>query len=119
MKDRLFFEMENSSHWAISSMLKVPLDAPSLFLTRLETLVTDRELAEFQRIFTFLDFEALHLPNLLEVAHNRSLFSGNVEPSIHVRSGKPAQYIEEFDDEILDRYYSIFGDAAQRLGYPA
>ena len=119
MADRFLFEMENASYWQIFEMGRVPQDQPSLRMTRLETLVQDYELWEFHRIFSHLRFDANAIVALLRLALDNSLFSGRVAPSIHARSGKPAQYLKEFDDRTMARFKEIFGNVAERLGYPA
>jgi hypothetical protein len=68
------------------------LDDSQQHLTRLETLVQDYKLNEFQVIFAFLDFNGETIPDLLEIAYSCSLFSGNVKRSVRARSGEPAQY---------------------------
>lgn len=117
IQDRFLFEMENSSYWQIQNMLSVPLSAESIYLTRLEILVKDYKLWEFHKIFDFLEVDTPKLVNLLQIAYENSLFSGNIAKSVHARSGKPAQYATEFSPKTLSRYYEIFGDAAVRLGY--
>lgn len=119
MTARFHFEMENSAGSAIEKMLRTPFGAPSLYLTRLETLVEDYDLEEYRRIFDFLAFPPDLRDALVQIAHDKSLFSGKVRSSRHVRSGKPAQYLTEFDDETLALFKATFGDAAERLGYPA
>ena len=119
MTDRFLFEMEYSSYWQIQEMLLVPFDAPSFHVTQLEKLVADHELWEFHRIFTFLQFDIETVLDLMKIALKRSLFHGQITPSVHIRSGKPAQYLTEFDDRAMARYEQVFGDAAVKLGYPA
>jgi hypothetical protein len=119
MADRFLFEMEHTSYWQIQSMLQVPQDAPSVLITRLETLVQDFDLWEFHRIFAFLQFAPEVMLELMKFAYANSLFSGKLKPTVHRRSGKPAQYLTEFDDRTLARFEDIFGDAAVKLGYPA
>jgi hypothetical protein len=119
MTDRFLFEMENSAYWQVQGMLQVPQDAGSVMVTRLEVLVQDHDLWEFHRIFAFLQFPPEVMLDLMRLAYRNSLFSGQVRSSTHARSGKPAQYLTEFDDRARARYDEVFGDAAVKLGYPA
>ena len=119
LTDRFLFEMENTSYWQIQAMLRVPLDAPSVMVTRLETLVQDYDLWEFHRIFAFLRFHPELQLDLMRFAYANSLFSGRIAPTVHRRSGKPAQYLTEFDERAMARFTEVFGDAAVKLGYPA
>lgn len=119
MQARFRFEMRQSARKVIGRMQRIPIDASSVCLTRLETLVEDTELMEFDRIFNFLGFDDPLKEGLLEIARANSLFSQKSHPSGHVRSGRPAQYLSEFSDETLADYYRNFGDVAQRLGYAA
>ena len=119
MTDRFLFEMENSAYWQIQEMLNVPQDAPSVLVTRLETLVQDDDLFEFHRIFAFLRFGPEVMLEQMRLAYANSMFSGKFETTVHARSGKPAQYLTEFDDRAMARYVEVFGDAAVTLGYPA
>ena len=100
-------------------MLEVPMDMDSVLVTRLETLVADTELWEFHRVFAFLRFAPEMMLALMKCAYANSLFSGRLKPTVHRRSGRPAQYLTEFDDRAMARYQEVFGDAAVKLGYPA
>ena len=117
MQERFMFEMENASYWEIDAMLKVPTNTDSLLVTRLETLVADYRLQEFDRIFSFLRLQTSTIVQMRDLAFECSLFSGKVKPSSHVRCGKPRQFETEFSDRVLRRYQELFGDAAERLGY--
>lgn len=119
MSDRFAFEMEHSSYWQIFEMGRVAQDAPSVRITRLETLVQDQQLWEFHRIFSHLEFDGDVMLGLMRLALDNSLFSGKVPKSTHARSGRPAQYLTEWDDRTLARFHDLFGDVAERLGYPA
>jgi hypothetical protein len=119
MTDRFLFEMEHSARGQVQGMLAVPMQAPSVLITRLETLVQDYELWEFHKIFAHLRFDAGVMVELMKYAYANSLFSGNIKRTVHARSGKPAQYLTEFDDRAMARFTEVFGDAAVRLGYPA
>jgi hypothetical protein len=117
MQDRFRFEMDHASYWQIQHMLRLPFEADSLLVTKLETLVEDERLWEFHKIFDFLDFDTHTLVRLLQLAHENSLFSGRVRKSVHARSGRRAQHLTEFDDETRARFREKFGDAAAKLGY--
>lgn len=124
---RFVFEMTNQdaefrnrcANGVISAMLRVPQDVPSVYVTRMETLVEDTELVEYRRIFDHLCFEGKKRDRLLEIAHANSLFSKKPEKADHVRSGgRAAQYKSEFSNETMAMYLELFPDAAARLGYP-
>jgi len=41
-----------------------------------------------------------------------------VKPSLHVRSGRPAQWTTQFSRRVLAAFTERFGAAAEVLGYP-
>ena len=79
----------------------------------------DTEFAIFKDLFVFLGFPERSITRLLEIAAEKSLFSGRIEPSIHVRSGKVRQWQQYFTDAHHERFSELLPDALQRLGYPA
>lgn len=115
--DQFLFEMENSTYKVINDMLKVPFAVPSIYVTRFENLVQDYEMREFRKIFHFLRFEEEVIPALIDCAHSNSIFSGRIHRSSHIRSGKPGQHLDEFDNVAAKRFEQLFGDAVAKLGY--
>ncbi|MEP2943537.1 MAG: sulfotransferase domain-containing protein [Hyphomicrobiales bacterium] len=119
MSDKFLFEMDYNAALTINDMLKVPQNKENVYITKLENLVQDYNLREYTKVYTALGFSGDLIAQLLLVSYNNSLFSGNVKIEGHVRSGKPKQYISEFSDTVLKRYYEIYGDSALKLGYDA
>lgn len=119
MEEKFLFEMDHSSGGQIRMMMRLPFQAESLAITRLETLVTDYDMEEYTRLFKFLDFAGDDLKAMVDIAERNSLFSGNVKKSVHVRSGKPAQWKTEaeFTDKCVEKFNSLFPDAVEKLGY--
>lgn len=116
---RLLFELENAGGATIRQMQASLERHPGFLRAKLEALTTDRDLLEYHRIFTGLGFPGQAIPALLQVAWSNSLFSGQIKPSLHVRSGQPAQWTTQFTPRVLAAFTERFGDAAERLGYPA
>ena len=117
MQDRFKFEMAHTSLQQIRNMLKVPHNRKDIYVTKFETLVNDSKLIEFGKIFRFLEFESEIRNALLKIAAEKSLFSGNLKKSIHIRSGTTNQWINEFSQDTLHSFKNIFGNAVVELGY--
>lgn len=115
--ERYIFEMANFSGPVIHDMLERGRSRPHFMIVRFEDLVTDVELRHFRGIFDHLGFPESMLARWLEVANRYSLFSGNVKPHLHVRSGKPAEWREKFSDRVLADFNARFGNVAELLGY--
>jgi len=116
-EEKLMFEMEYSGRWGIEEMLQWDYSDGRFMNVKYEELITDFDLLLFHRIFTFLGFPGSAIPLCLDCAYNNSLFSGNIEKSIHVRSGKSSQWKDHFTPEHKKRFVEIFGDALITLGY--
>lgn len=116
---RLLFELENAGGGTIRQMLATLERYPHFHRAKLEALATDHDLMEFHRLFSALGFPGRAIPPLLAVAWQNSIFSGQVKPSLHVRTGHPAQWATQFAPGVLAAFADRFGDAAERLGYPA
>ena len=119
MSDKFLFEMENKAFLTINSMLEVPQNKENVYITKLENLVQDTNLREYTKVYAALEFSGDLIAKLLVISYNNSLFSGKIKKDSHVRSGNPKQYISEFADTVLKRYYELHGDAALKLGYDA
>lgn len=117
MEDKLTFEMEHSGRWGIEEMLRWDYSDERFMNVKYEELIVDRDLLQFHSIFTFLGFPGSVIPICLDCAYNNSLFSGNVEKSVHVRSGKSSQWKTHFNSDHKKRFVEIFGDALVTLGY--
>jgi len=117
-EERYLFEMSGVGGHTIRDMLSVVSKlGPESYLARLETLTTDYDLTEFHRIFSFLGFGGDMIPSLLSIAYRNSIFSGQVGPSRHIRSGKPAQWKTHFTPRVLHAFMRQFPHAPERLGY--
>lgn len=117
MQARFQFEMKMTGMGTIQAMMNIPVKSPNVTITRMETLVEDVNLVEFDRVFRFLQFESSKALALKSVANNNSLFSGRKVASRHVRSGKREQYVTEFSAETLEMYDALFKGSAEYLGY--
>ncbi len=117
-EERYLFEMARAGGATIRSMLSLVGNlGPESYVARLENLTTDYDLMEYHRIFSFLGFRGDAIPSLLSIAYRRSIFSGRIPPSLHVRSGKPAQWKTHFTPRVLRAFMQEFPDAPERLGY--
>jgi hypothetical protein len=117
LEDQILFEMEHIGAQSIREMLDWNYARPNFIEIKYEDLIEDHDLALFRRIFSFLGFPDPSIPELLEIARDGSLFSGNVGPSTHVRSGRSRQWPEHFTPRHRSRFIELFGDALVRLGY--
>lgn len=117
--DRLLFEMEHQGRKTIKQMQRAMEAYPDFYHAKLEHLVEDRDLAEYQRIFQFLGFDGNSLGVLLDSARRNSLFAGSVTSASHVRSGRPALWRDEFPGQVMDAFLEKYGDLPERWGYPA
>ena len=115
--DQLFFEMENAGARGIEEMVSWDYNNSSMFEAKYEDLIIDEELKLFHNIFTFLGFPGFCIPKILEIAHNNSLFSGQLKNSVHIRSGKSKQWEKYFTANHKQRFIDLFGDALIKLGY--
>lgn len=115
--DQILFEMENVGKETICDMLNWDYTRSSFYELKYEDLIEDIDLILFHKIFSFLGFPGSMIPNLLAVAYNKSLFSGQHSKSVHIRSGKTNQWKEYFKPNHKDRFLGLFGDALIRLGY--
>jgi hypothetical protein len=119
MQARFQFEIDHVGGTQIRRMLTMPFGSPSLLITRLETLVVDEDLVEFDKIYTHLAFSDAQIATLKKFSFDNSLFSRKTGSTVHARSGKAAQYKSEFSQATMDKFVSVFSDAAAKLGYEA
>lgn len=117
MEEQLMFEMEHSGRWGIEEMLSWDYTDVRFMNVKYEELIIDHDLRKFHEIFTFLGFPGSSIPVCLDCAYKNSLFSGNIENSVHVRSGKSSQWKTHFNSDHKQRFTELFGDALVRLGY--
>ena len=116
-EEKLIFEMENAGTNGTQEMLSWDYENPQILEIKYEDLVVDEELFLFHKMFNFLGFHGSVIPDLLQIAHDNSLFSGKIKNSIHVRSGATSQWPEYFNLEIRERFEKQFPGALVRLGY--
>ena len=109
--------MENSGKRGIQEMLDWNYKNPAFFEVKYEDLIADENLIIFHNIITFLGFPGEATPQVLRIAYDKSLFSGNLKKSVHIRSGRTRQWEKHFKPVHKDRFLELFGDALIRLGY--
>jgi hypothetical protein len=117
IEDQLMFEMEHSGRWGIEEMLSWDYRDDRFMNVKYEELIIDHDLRMFHDIFTFLGFPGSAIPVCLDCAYKNSLFSGNIDKSVHVRSGKSSQWKTHFTTAHKKRFAELFGDALIKLGY--
>lgn len=117
LDDRIFFEMEHSGKWTIQEMLAWDYGNPAFMEVKYEDLIGDGDLLLFHQIFTFLGFPGKHIPEILKISYDNSLFSGKLSRSVHLRSGKVRQWEKYFTPEHKTRFMELFKDALIKLGY--
>lgn len=124
MEDRLRFEMEHIGVLTLQDMAHWDYRQSNIFEVKYEDLIEDRDMQLFGQLFAFLrkDDSALahcNIEKLLGIARQKSLFSGEVQASNHVRSGKVRQWPEYFTPALSQRFLQLYGDLLQDLGYEA
>lgn len=117
LSDRILFEMENVSSNTITAMSSWDYDDENYYEIKYEDLIMDYDLRLFHDIFLHLGFTGAAIPLCLKAAYDNSLFSGRVEKRLHVRSGKPQQWLRYFDMKNQLKFIGLFGDVLIRLGY--
>lgn len=117
LDDKLMFEMENSGSQTIKEMRAWDYHNPAFLEVKYETLIQDQYLTHFHEVFVHLGLPGQLIPHALGVAYRNSLFSGKVQRSVHVRSGKTAQWKRHLNAAHRTRFLQLFGDALVTLGY--
>ena len=115
--DQVLFEMEQCGRRTIESMTKWDYTQTRFYEVKYEHLVQDENLDLFRKIFTFLGFPAGCMPGVLQHASDNSLFSGRLQKSLHIRSGRPQQWKQFFTPDHKKRFLELFADALVTLGY--
>ena len=93
-------------------------DRTNIIEIKYENLIKDVEMNLFTDIFRFLGFPGLALPLCLDIAWTQSLFSHASPPkNQHVRSGRAAQWRDEFTKPMARAFLDRFGDLLLRLHY--
>lgn len=115
--DQIMFEMEHAGKRTIEEMVDWNYSNPNIFELKYEDLIRDKELSLFHDLFIFLRFPGEAIPGLLEIAYRNSLFSGNLERSSHIRSGKTGQWKDFFTEDHKTRFLDLFPDTLIELGY--
>ncbi len=113
--DQILFEMKNYGRKTIEDMLLWDYTYSSFYEIKYENLILDTDLNLFHKIFIFLGFPGKTIPYLLLIAHKNSLFSGKINHSTHIRSGKSGQWKKYFKPIHQTRFFDLFGDALIKL----
>jgi hypothetical protein len=116
-EDQILFEMEHAGRRTIQEMLAWDYHQAQFFEVKYEELIADDNLSLFHDMFTFLGFPGESIPGLLEIAYHNSLFSGNLDKSLHIRSGKSKQWEAFFSQKHKNRFLAMFDHALIDLGY--
>ena len=115
--DKLLFEMDNSAGRQVTAISKWNYSNPNFIEIKYESLIKDTELTLFHKIFINLGFDASILPSLLIIVYNKSIFSGKVHNTKHIRSGKVEQYKTYFKEIHYKRFNDLFGNVREELKY--
>lgn len=112
------FEMENSSASTLRDMVSWDYGRTNCFETRYEDLRQDTQLRTWQRVMTFLGFDAREQAIGSQRFWHNSLFGGLSRlGNRHVRSGAVAQWRREFTPELADAFLERFPRTLLSLGY--
>jgi hypothetical protein len=116
-EERLLFELRHTGRGTIRQISNAMAHYPEFRFVKLEDLLVDEDLMEFHRLYAFLGYTGPAIPALLEIALENSIFSGKVKRSVHVRSGRPAQWKTQFTPRVMKAFLDSHGDLAERWGY--
>ncbi len=111
------FEMENSSAYNIKLIDNWDYNNPAFIEVKYEDLILDVDLFLFHKIFTFLGFSGEVIPELLRIAYDNSIFSGNLRKSVHIRSAQQNQWKKYFKPQHKAKFLELYGDILIKLGY--
>jgi len=117
LEDKVLFEMEHTGRETIEEMIGWNYSLPSFYELKYEDIISDADLMQFHRVFSFLGFPGRLIPGLLSIAQGASLSSQPRDTSNHIRSGLPAQWRRYFTPRLKSRFIELFGDALIQLGY--
>ena len=115
--EQLDFEMRNAALHTTRDMAAWDYRNPRFMEVKYEDLIADEDLTRFREIFAFLGFRDRAIPMCLEIAYDKSLFSGKVKKSLHVRSGESNQWQEHLTEAHRRSFLELHGDLLVRLGY--
>ena len=118
-EEGLLFELEHSAARTIAAMLAWDYHAPNFLPLTYESFMADYE-GTFARAFAFLELEVercLALARPFSFAAVTGRQPGEIDPSSHLRSGKPGQWHEHFTPDLLAAFAGRFPDALERLHY--
>jgi len=117
LEPKLFFEMKHVGLSTIKDMSRWNYTNPAFIEVKYEDLILDENLILFSKIFTFLGFPRKVIPQILQVAYDNSVFSGNLKKSLHIRSGEAKQWQKYFTPRLKKRFSELFNDVLIKLGY--
>jgi hypothetical protein len=120
-RSRLKFEMAHTGAETIRRISAIHQDEAfkSAKFVKLEDLMEDFSLLKFHETFSFIGIGPRLLPIALEAAYAHSVFGGATSKTGHIRRAAKMQWMEEFDDELLEEFNNRFAGVAEALGYPA
>jgi hypothetical protein len=127
-EDRLLFEMQHASKETIDEMMAWNFIDSRFLNVRYEDLMTDTQLYFFRDIFRFLGFAGNALDVALRETWRHSIFAGfeakktfksrAYYEQVHIRSGAPAQWIQEFTGNEAKHFECHLGSSFAVLKYP-
>ena len=115
--ERLMIEIERTNRNSISALRAWDDEDPRFLRVKYEDLINDDRLHHFHRIFDFLELPSEALPAAFDCAWKNSLFSGQVNRPIHVRTGQPGDWRNHFKARHKQAVQEACGDLLVRLGY--
>lgn len=116
-EERYLFELRYSGANVIRRILRAREKYPDFRPVRFEDLVTDYDLAEYQRVFRYLGFRDEAIAPLLAIALANSIFAKGFKPSAHIRSGRPEQWTSAYTPRVEAAFLRAFRGVPEQLGY--
>lgn len=115
--EKLLFELNHSSGNVIHRMLQVPWADHRILRVRLEDLMADRDLMQFEKLFTHLGMSGGLLEAALEAARRHSLFNAPARSHSHSRGGFAGEWQDRLSKEVAAAFEAKFPNAPSILGY--
>ncbi len=118
----LWFELEYVSRGTVGSIGAWEYGQPGFMELKYEDLITD-PCAWFPRLFRHWGFAEDQIPELMQSVERVSFESqakrslGDVKAGAHLRSGRLAQWKDEFNEVHKDRFKELYGHWLINAGY--
>ncbi|MEM1234921.1 MAG: hypothetical protein AAGH70_12430 [Pseudomonadota bacterium] len=124
-RDAMLFEMAHKHHDTLQEMLRWDYSHPNSIEIAYEDLIEDDDCALFRATLERIGAPGIDIDRAVRTYWEKSLFGGlaNTEsrkgavPSVHVASGKPAQWVDSLPRDVAKVYVERYGNDLKILKY--